>query len=293
MIIKVLGVKTLVGVARLAEYIASDKGRIDFRNQGIFHNLNSTSLKKMIWEFRNNFQMYARKGKRRNKVMHVILSLSPNDRDKITMEKMDAIVNTYLQKAYPNALAFACHHRHEAHHHTHIMVSSNDFMSQNATRLSKKELRTIHLEMLDYIREQHQDLTIGIDEANWGKHLHNENEYYKRKRNPNLTLTKTELSRSIQDIFRLSENSRQFYNLLRKQGYETYNFKDRVQGVFWNDGKAEKKMRFSRLGIEKEKLLELDKQADRLKELEEIRFDQESEPARDRGEKDFESDAER
>lgn len=294
MIIKILPIKTLGGIGKLAEYIATDKGNIkDYRNQGIFHNVLSTSLKKIIWEFRNNYQTFARKRSNGNKVIHTILSMSPLDRDKMTVEKMDDIVQTYLEKAYPHALAFGSHHRHEKHFHSHIMVSPNELMSKNSTRLSKQDLRTIHLEMLDYIQENHPELSTDIDKDNWGRKLHSEKAYYKEKRNPDLKLTRGELSEKVQELFRQSESSTQFYDLLKEQGYATYNFKDRVQGVFWNDGNAEKKMRFARLGIEKEKLLELDKQADRLKELEEIRFDQEHEVDREQGERNFEGDAER
>lgn len=294
MIIKILPIKTLGGIARLAEYIAIDKGNIkDYRNQGVFHNVLSTSLKKIVWEFRNNYQIFARKRSNGNKAIHIILSMSPLDYDKMTVEKMDDIVQTYLEKAYPHALAFGSHHQHEKHFHSHIMVSPNELMSKTSTRLSKQDLRAIHLEMLGYIRENHPELSTDIDKENWGRKLHSEKAYYKEKRNPNLKLTRAELSEKVQELFRQSESSQQFFNLLKEQGYTTYNLKDKVQGVFWNDGTSEKKMRFARLGIEKEKFLELDKQADRLKELEEIRFDQDNEVEREQGERDFEGDAER
>lgn len=295
MIIKILSVKTLSGIGRLIDYVATDKGNItDYKNQGIFHNLNFSSLEKITWEFRNNYEKYAKRRANGNKALHVLLSASPLDRDKMTVEKMDDIVKTYLNRAYPTAMAFGTHHKSQKHWHTHLVISPNELMSSKSTRLSKEDLRTIHLEMLRYIRQKHPELSTDIDMDNWGRKLHSERAYYKEKRNPDLKLTREELSEKVQELFRLSESSKEFYNLLQKEGFSTYNFKNRVQGVYWNDGDDDKKMRFSRLGIEKGKVEELDKQADRLKELEEIRFDREgNEMDRETGEQDLESDLER
>lgn len=270
MIIKLLPVKTHGGINRVVDYIATDKNRIgDYRTQSVFHNVSKTDLWSIKRELHDNYERYARKRSNGVKSMHCILSVSPLDRDKMTIEKMDDIVRTYLGKAYPNALAFGSHHLNEQHIHSHIVISSNELASSRSTRQSKSDLQRYHSEMLEHIRENHKELQTNIDEKNWGRKLHSENAYYAEKRNPDLKLTKDLLSEKIQSIFRQSESSAHFYEQLGKMGFQTYEYKDRVQGIHY--GEDNKKMRFSRLGLEHEKIEELDIQFDRVNELEQIR----------------------
>lgn len=122
--------------------------------------------------------------------------------------------------------------------------------------------------MLEYVHEKYPQLKTTIDISNWGKKLHNEKDYYMKKRNPDLKLTKEELQEKIQDIFRTCESSKQFYAVLEFDGFKTYTYKESIQGIYF--GEEEKKMRFSRLGIDKEQIAELDKQYERLQELEKL-----------------------
>ncbi|MCF8278223.1 MAG: hypothetical protein K9J17_15960 [Flavobacteriales bacterium] len=270
MIIKILPVKTYNAVANVVAYIATDKGRIeDHHRQGIFHNLNRTDLDGITQELRTNYADFARKRKGGNKARHVILSVNPLDRDKMTVEIMDDLVHTYIQKTFPNAIVFGTHHQSEQHWHTHLVVSANELMSKEATRLSKEQLKTIHMEMLRYMREQHPSLTIGINEQAWGKKEFSERAYYKQKRNPELKLTREELTERVQGIFRISENSGHFYENLRKEGLTTYDLKGKVQGILWDS--EGKKMRFARLGLDPMAVQELDAQSERLNQLDRIR----------------------
>lgn len=270
MIIKAIGVKTNTSVKNVLNYIASDKGRIEnYLNQGVFHNLNNTDLEAISHEFIVNYDDYARKRSDGNRALHIMLSVSPLDRNKMSIEIMDDIVHQYLTTAYPSALAFGTHHKSQSHWHSHLLVSANELMSQKGTRLSKQRLKEVHMTMIEFLKEKYPELTIGIDTRNWGKKLHNEREYYQKKRNPGIKLTKDELSQKVQDIFRTSSNSQEFYHNLQSEGFETYNYNDRVQGVYW--GGENKKMRFSRLGVEFKKIEELDVQSERLEEIEKVR----------------------
>lgn len=270
MIIKAIGIKTNTSVKNVLNYIATDKGRIEnYLNQGVFHNLNSTDLEDICQEFITNYDDYARKRSDGNRALHIMLSVNPLDRDKMSIEIMDDIVNHYLKTAYPSALAFGTHHKSQSHWHSHLLVSANELMSDKGTRLSKQQLKEVHMKMIDFLREKYPELTIGIDTKNWGKKLHSEREYYHKKRNPGIKLTKDELSQKVQDIFRISSNSQEFYHNLQSEGFEMYNYKDRVQGVYW--GEENKKMRFSRLGLDFKKIEELDVQSQRLDELDDIR----------------------
>jgi hypothetical protein len=276
MIIKALPVKSGGGVGSTITYIAKDKGRIaDYRNQGIFHNLSSTRLNEIITQFSNNYEEYAKKRSNGNRALHTILSVNPLDRNIMTLSIMDSIVRHYLETAYPRALAFGTHHITENHWHTHLLISANEVMSYKSTRLSKADLKAVHHEMLEYMRTQHPELTIGINEAAWGQKIHNEREYFMEKREPEVKHIKELLAEKIQGIFRTSENSQQFIENVKQAGFQTYEHKDKPFGVYY--GEDNHKMRFSRLGIDEDQIAELDKQDIRLQELESIRDEQEKE----------------
>ncbi|MBI1289495.1 MAG: relaxase/mobilization nuclease domain-containing protein [Flavobacteriales bacterium] len=276
MIIKVLPIRSYNAIQNVVNYIAIDKGRItDHRTQGIFHNLYSTELRDISMQLQSNFADHARTRKNRTKARHVILSINPLDREKVNMEIMDDLVKEYIDKAFPNAISFGTHHVDQEHFHTHLIVSGNELMSKTSTRQTKTQLREVHMHMLRYMSERYPELSIGIDTENYGKKLHSEKAYYKEKRNPDLQLTRDELSESVKEIFRLSESSKDFRQRLESNGLRTYDHKGQLQGVLWeNEGK---KMRFSRLGIEKQLMEELDKQNERLNELEQLREDNDNE----------------
>lgn len=269
MIIKLVPIKTRAKLANVIQYIATDKGRIeDYKNQGVFHNVKSIELEHLRKEFESNYDEYAGKRSNGNFAMHIIQSVSPLDRDTVTLDMMDDITSTFLNMAYPKALGFGTHHKEQSHWHTHTIVSANELMSKQSTRLSKEKLFEVHKAMLAYIHEKYPELKTNIDISNWGKKLHNENDYYMKKRNPNVKLTKEEVEEKVQDIFRTCESSKQFYAVLEFDGFKTYTYKDNVYGILF--GEDEKKLRFSRIGIDQEQIAELDKQYERLQELEKL-----------------------
>ncbi len=278
MIIKHVPVKRGTGtVGRVINYVAKDKGRIeDYRNQGVFHNLLSTDLESIEKEFEQNYEEYAVKRSNGNKAIHCILSLNPLDRKHASISMMDDLVRTYLDRAFPKALAFATHHMEQEHWHSHVLVSANKVMSKEGTRLSKQDLKDIHQYMLDYMQQKYPQLTQGVDMASWGKRLKSEKAYYQRKRHPETTLTKDILAENVQRVFRASQSSKDFHQRLAEAGYRTYLHKGEVKGVFWQHEDAQKKMRFSRLGIDDNARSALDKQNVRLQELETLRSNQSS-----------------
>ncbi|MBL0281704.1 MAG: hypothetical protein IPQ11_15395 [Bacteroidetes bacterium] len=269
MIIKVLPVKSKLQVKRLIAYIAKDGGQIkDHKLSSIFHNLRSTELESIEQEFNSNFEEY-RNPRIKNLGVHVILSISPLDKDVINIEMMDELSQAYLSKAFPRALSFGSHHLSQDHKHSHLLVSSNELMSIKSTALRKSQLFEIQKYMLDQVREKHPELKTSINLDRWGRKLNSEKEYYQSKRNPGTPLSRQELSEKLKELFRLSESSKDFYEKISNAGYNTYNFKERVQGIYW--GEENKKMRFSRLQIEHETIEALDLQNERLKELHHVK----------------------
>ena len=132
-------------------------------------------------------------------------------------------------------------------------------------------MKQVHMNMLDYMERVYPNLTIGVNREAYGQKQFSEKEYYMKARNKETLLDKDKLSKAVQDLFRISESSSHFKELLQNSGYTTYDRKGRLQGVFGLFGGERKKLRFSRLGIQRSFLEELDKQRERINELEELR----------------------
>jgi len=269
MIIKSISVKSvsLKVIAGILDYVASDKGLIQDQRHAVYHNLTTSQLDLMALDFQRNFKEFS-STKNRTPIRHIILAVNPKDRHLMTHAIMDNLMKEYLNHTFPEAIAFGMQHTSDKWH-GHLVVSGNLLMSKVSTRQSKAQLYQSHMHMLAYMREKYPQLTIGIDLDNYGRKMHSEKAYYKEKRNPQLVLTRTELSEKVQGLFRLSENTKNFKHRLEAFGLRTYEHKGRLQGVLWDvEGK---KMRFSRLGIHERNLAELDVQSERLKELENFR----------------------
>lgn len=266
MIIKLIPIKTKTRLSAVVQYIATDKGRIqDHTKQGIFHNIKSRDLKNIQDEFENNYDEYASKRKNGNIALHGIVSHHPGESENIDVETMDDITNTLLQKAYPQALSFGTHHVSENHRHSHFIVSANALMSNTSTRLSRQRLFELHKEMLEFVKEKYPEIKTRIDISQWGRKLNNEKDYYMKKRNPDLKLSKEELKEKINEILSFCRSSKSFFAMLEFEGFKTYSRNDKVQGILF--GEHEQKIRLSRLGIEQEHLDEMDKWNERLEEL--------------------------
>lgn len=266
MIIKILPIKSKARLAGVIRYISTDKGRInDYKSQSILHNLINTDIINIQKELGANYTSYAKKRSNGNIALHIIQSFSPLDKGKMTPEIMFDLADALLKTGYEKALAFGVMHSQDNHRHNHFIVSGNEFMSEKSTRLSKSELYHLERSMLDYMKDNYPEFNITYDINNWGKKLTNEKEYYQTKRNPEIRLSKEDLKEKIQNIFRSSESSMHFYEKLKEEGFNTYNYKDSPFGI--NYGTDGRKMRFSRLGIEIDQIKSLDRQFQRLQEL--------------------------
>jgi hypothetical protein len=206
-------------------------------------------------------------GQIQNKGLHVIISTSPINRQVMTTDMMDDILQHFIKETYANALVYGNQHR-EMNLHGHLLVSGNELFGRKSTRLTKEGLRSAYFNMLDYIKAKYPQVVIGINEKEYGKRNFSEREYYAKKRSPGILLDKTQLTERVKGIFSMARSTDDFFKLLQKENLPTYLYKDNVQGVVFEN----RKFRFSRLGIQPEKLQELDIQNVRMQELERIRF---------------------
>lgn len=266
MIIKILPIKTKARLGGVLNYITKDKGRIkDYKSVGIYHNLLHSDILNIQNEFENNYNLYAKKRLNGNIALHIIQSFSPLDTEKMTPEVMSDLAEALLIHGYEKALAFGVQHSKDNHWHNHFIVSGNEFMDEKSTRLSKHDLYQLQNSMLEYMKDKYPEFKISYNIANWGKKLTNEREYYQTKRNPDLRLSKEDLKEKVQNLFRSSESSKNFFDKLKEEGLTTYEYKNSTFGI--NYGDEGKRIRFSRLGIGIDEINSLDKQFKRLQEL--------------------------
>lgn len=117
----------------------------------IMHNLLSHEIEDIISEFEENGH-YASNRKNGAKMMHEILSFSPEDSEHITPEILEDIAKRYikLRLGDKEALCFAKPHFDKDHYHIHFCFSNNEVMSAKTIRLSKSEFKDIRLSLEKY-----------------------------------------------------------------------------------------------------------------------------------------------
>lgn len=265
MILKIKGIKSFAGLLRTIKYIASDRGAIeDYRAQSIFHNLLSTELNDMHTEITQNFKLFGRDRQGRNRGgQHVILSTSVLDRDNMNSDKMLDLMNRFIEIAFPDAMSFGSVHGGKTIH-GHLVVSPNNLLDKDGTRLTKSRLRDVFQKISNYCKQRYPELenSLAFDMANWGKKLGtSEREYYQKKRNPQVVLSKDQLAKQIQSLFRLS-NSKDDFLIRASERFKLYDYKGEAFGILTRG----RKYRFSRLGLKPEHFVSLEAEQSRIQE---------------------------
>lgn len=250
---------------QIVMYIASDKGRNDEQDirYALFHNLSSLDLDGVIEEFRQN-STYLKKRKGANVFFHEWLSFKPEDAKNLTPEKVDDMVQEYVKRRAPEALAYGQLHWHDGHPHIHLVFSANNYKSSQRISMSKRDFLKLQKDMECFQLENYPELEsicyLSKKEINKSiqdrdRDARKDKEIQMRRRTVK-TLTKDKISALVRQCLAQARNVETFCELLRKNKLELYRYRGRLAGV-----KLEgKKYRFTRsLGIEKEELLALQK----------------------------------
>lgn len=261
------------------EYIMSDKGRIDENNTfTISHNLKSIDTHEMIQEFVENDQY--RKTRKRGVVMYSdTLSFHPDDKDKLSLDILEEIAQKYIELRCKNALCIAKPHIDNKNVHIHFCFSGVEYKSSTTLRINNQQFKSIRIEMEEF-QQKFPEIKSSIVYLNkWQKDRLMEQSTDKQS-NKEFQLKKRTGKPSQKDLIRVlvhtcykqSFSKDDFFKRLIAQGLELYKYRNKINGL---KDKKGNKHRFSSLSLGNRELALLEKNADRMLELQAIKSEKE------------------
>lgn len=152
---------------QLLGYINKEEGK-NLQSQILLHNISGISdndIPGITQAFQENDSF---RRQRKNGVVqyHEIISFSPKDRE--VLEKDPGILldmaRKYLDWRAPNSLAIARPHFDTNHIHIHIMISGNQYMTKETSRVSQTEFNQIKQKLHEYQQEQYPELVHSVIE---------------------------------------------------------------------------------------------------------------------------------
>lgn len=250
MLIKILSRKNN-SFGKLMDYISKEAD-----SQSLCWNLPQTNELDIIQkEFIHN-NTYRSKGAKNN-MYHHILSFSAKDSVVITSDMLQTIAEKYIDKAkLENHLVYGRVHSDKEHIHWHLMSSQNSFRSKKGFRLSKSELKSLHVGMEEFTKEQFpqikysyayttnkRNLTLGF-ETSQAIIKPTEQEFQMAKQGK--VSEKGQLIEYLKTLAKASQSTLEFENRIAQDSkYGFYRYRDKIHGIM--DKEQNKKYRLSTL----------------------------------------------
>jgi hypothetical protein len=238
----------------------------------ITHNVKSFSVEGFMREFERNEagRIYTRANQ--TAIHHVIISFSNKDSKAITDDMLRDIARQYISLRGEQCKYVGTLHRDKDHLHLHIAQSATQINGMSA-RISKKDFEDVKVKLQAYQMDKYPQLVNSLPQHAKSKVLDRENEkqevqnFYKNERS---SVKNTLLN--IIGTMPLTSTS-QLLEQLQEHGFTAYYRGGKLTGV--QHEKEGLKFRFTRLGIDIEKLKQLDAQKEKetktLKEIQDIR----------------------
>lgn len=242
---------------QLFGYIRSDKDRAPENPIALYHNI-PFSPRQIIQAFRDNDVFRERNGRAKVRMFHDYISFHPEDAKHLTPEKIESIMQEYINRRAPNALVYAQAHTATNAVHCHFMISGTDLKSTRILGMKKKDLRNLRRDFENWHRERYPELERSICCDRDGDRIRprqktNERAMEQRTKSPS---QKSKYAQILSRLFRQSKNRDHFFQKIKATELRLYDRKGIVQGVVSPTGK---KYRFTTLGISKDMLLQLDR----------------------------------
>lgn len=258
---------------QLLNYMLHHKERhFDERKQSfvIKHNIRGESVSEWEKQFIEN-ETY-RKLKRPDSVIlsHEILSWHKDDAKNITIEKLEEMAREYISLRNPNEIYIAIPHTDKDHYHIHICAAGVEYHTGKAMRMSKAEFTKLKQGIQDYQRAKFPELSKSIVEHGKSEKkdlaLSTEKEYQSKRRTGRAT-DKEQVLGILKDCYHRAVSREDFFEMVNESGLEVYSRGGNITGVIY----ANRKYRFSRLGLNPEILQELSVEMKRRRELKILR----------------------
>jgi hypothetical protein len=233
----------------------------------ITHNLVGKNIKEWEEQFMENESHRKQKRKDSVFVTHEIISFHKDDAKNITLQKMEDITREYIRNRNPKGMYIGVPHFDKEHYHIHICASGVEYHTGKSLRLTKPQLLKVKNEIQEYQIEKYPELSKSIVEhGKKEKSLQTEKEYQYKRRTGRET-DKEQLIKILHACYDKAISKEDFFLKSKECGLSSYSRNGVLTGMLF----AKRKYRLSRLGFTKERLMELDKEINKIKELKEIR----------------------
>ena len=227
----------------------------------LFHNSPPT-IDGAINAFREN-DGYRKKIHKGTVLSHHILSLHPDSKKHITMDKLFDIA-TYYTSHFEDSIVVARPHVSKENAHIHFVMSHNKVRSEKTCRLSKQELAEFKINTQEWILDRYPELE--ASRVNHGlsnqKDIHQEPKRGQQQKElqmiqrlgNNERTDKHIVKNLVQSCFYTSDTMTEFTEQLQSNNLLIYTYRGKLRGVRYND----RKWTFTRsCGITHEELLQL------------------------------------
>ncbi len=280
-IIKFKTRKNIYSGKQLVNYILTDKGRIENSLEApiLLQNINHLDLDTMHLDFLENYK-FQPKRKGSTAIYHEIISISPLDKEKVTIEMLQDLMETYIKmRKAENAIVICKGHLHDDNQHFHCMISGTELRSKKRLRMSQKEMKTLLQNFENYHKDKYPQLENSIihtikpsqisrDIAKENRNYRREKEHQLKQRICDNKTQKEVVAKMVNELLQQVGNFTQLVKHIEEtDSLAVYSFRSQIRGVLYHS----RKWRFSTLGVSKEKIQQLEKVQDRLKQLSLIR----------------------
>lgn len=192
-----------------------------------------------------------------NRLLHDILSFSPEDSQHLSHAKLRTLCMEYLRVRAGKNIAFAQIHQDKKHFHIHIIISPNEYASSKVTTFTRKEYFQIREDIERYQKKHFPELENSIVFLNERKRQRtiSDKEFQLQKRTGK-TNTKASLKIELQTIFENAQSKDEFYSMILSSSsdFEIYTYRGKNRGILFEG----KKYTFRTLGISKDMLATLE-----------------------------------
>ncbi len=253
------------------------------RSFAITHNLKGDSITAWVKQFQANEQNRQRKRTDSVYLTHEIISFHNEDAKNITLAKMEAMAREYIKQRNPKGLYVAVPHFDKEHYHIHFCASGVDKTGMSL-RLPKADLLKLKKEIQKYQIERFPELSKSIvnhgnvrDKSLETKEVTSDKEFQFKLRTGRDS-EKELLIGMLKTCYKMAVSKEDFFLKLKECGLETYERSGKITGI----KKGIIKFRFTRLGFTEQRIEDLNKFADREKELSERRASKQKTNSRNR-----------
>ncbi len=244
----------------------------------IKHNIRGMTLNQFVRQFEKVEEGRLRRNSRQPDVHHIVLSWHSEDRGKLSEDKIRDLVHKYISLRGEDLLYCGTLHRDRSHFHVHLAQSATT-LSGKSSRIGREAFQEVKIKLEEYQRQKYPELSKSmVEHQPFEKKLQEIGQIDAIKRNERFFnerfSTKNSVLQVLETIYPQATSTEHFTSLLKENGYAAYYRDGKLTGLQAEQGQG-LKFRFTRLGVDMERLQQLDIQKGKddkaLKELQDLR----------------------